>query len=494
MGPSLHSKLESVAREQPDALAVEGSRNLTYRELFQRAAVLAQEVRESDSVGILSNRRWETYVGVLACFLARVPFTPLNPKFPAERLGQIAASSGLELILIDESTRSLAVPGGAEPIRTLEIAVSTASSELHDLPAATGAEGTREDTRTAYRMFTSGSTGAPKGVPISYSSLSHYVDGITKAIEFPSQARFSQFFDLSFDLAMHDIFVALATGGTIVPASDMNLMMPHSFVAKESIDVWFSVPMLALVAARGLGAATMPDGLQLALFCGEALPIDYVKQFRPLMRPAAPIWNLYGPTEATIAFTAKQVDQTDMAFDVAPLGKPFGANAIFVLAEDGVVQVPTNGVQGELLLEGPQVFDGYMPPQHTTFVQHDGRRLYRSGDRVELADGQLHHKGRLDDQVKLRGNRIELTEIEAAFRSQLRCPSAAAILAGEGADAEIHVAYTRDKPLRDLLPLATILPDYMIPARTLRLAALPVNANGKVDRKKLREIEWPAAD
>lgn len=482
MSDWLRQQLISVSQEFPDRLAVDGGKagQLTYRELYGLASAISEAVAAHGSVGILSNRRPEAYVAVLACYLGGIPFTPLNPKFPEERLRKIIELSDVSLVLHDTTTTGLAD----------ELGAAAHAIDLYGIQSASAMVEVSEDA-IAYRMFTSGSTGEPKGVPIPVSALTHYVRAIGETLSLPDEGRYSQLFDLSFDLSIHDIFVTFANGGTLVPANEINLLMPHTYIAKQQIDVWFSVPMLAMSAARGLAGTEPAHCLKLALFCGEALPMDYVRGFRDLMEDGAPLWNLYGPTEATIAFTAKLIDPSYRTDGVATLGDAFGDNEIAILDETGTVQPVSEGATGELLLAGPQVFAGYQPPRHDPFVEG---RYYRSGDIVTYRNGELEYEGRKDNQVKIRGMRIELSEIESAFRNHLDCDSAAAIVHGELEDAEIRVAYTAPGELADTKGLEKHLPSYMIPARIWRLDELPVNANGKVDRRKLGEIEWPSPD
>jgi amino acid adenylation domain-containing protein len=485
---ALHARLLEVLRAAPERAAIDSGRQGTtsYAGLFATAAALATRFGDRPAaIGVLSNRQAEAYCAVLAAFFARVRFVPLNPGFPVERLQAIVRLAGVDLVLTDGGNVDAARALGARFVDVTPVLAGHArqrvDAEAFDAGAADG---------IAYQMFTSGSTGEPKGVPIDYAALDHYVRTLRAHIDFPAAARFSQLFDLSFDLAMHDIFVALASGGTIVPASPIDLMMPHAYVNRARIDVWFSVPMLAMVAARGLGPRTPEHRLQLALFCGEQLPMDFVERFRPLVAGDA-IYNLYGPTEATIAFTAKRLGPADHAHAVAPLGEPFGDNRVAVLDEHGAVVDLAEGVEGELLLGGPQVFAGYQPDRGIQcFVDGPQGRFYRSGDRVRVAGGDLHHLGRIDSQIKLRGHRIELGEIESAFREVFGCDAAAAVVVGEHDAAEIRVAYEGRNGIGDLAALKARLPDYMVPKRAMRVDALPVNVNGKVDRKAIGAMAW----
>ncbi len=495
----LHRELLDQARRHPDRAAIDGGKDepLSYAELFTIIGSLVAELgamKNARAIGIVSNRSAEAYCGALAAYFSGATFVPLNPGFPEERLAKIVELAGVDYLFCDSSSLGLAQKL-APPQLNLTPMIEGPPAPVADMADRIEAGLAIEPDAIAYQMFTSGSTGEPKGVPIPYSALDHYVRTLRERIAFPDGARFSQLFDLSFDLSIHDIFVTFASGGTLVPAGQMDLMMPHAFIDRKRIDIWFSVPMLAMQAARGAKAPKSDHRLTMALFCGEALPMDYVARFRPFVADGGPIYNLYGPTEATIAFTVRELEDSDTAFAIAPLGEVLGDNRIALLDDEGGVVPVAPGGEGELLLGGPQVFGGYDPDRGIQcFVEsQSGERFYRSGDRVRRDDGGLHHLGRIDGQVKLRGHRIELGEIEAAFREAFGCDAAAAIVWGERDAGEIRLAYTGSGEVADLGPLAARLPDYMVPKRIWRRDSLPVNVNGKVDRKALGEMTWPDA-
>ncbi len=425
-------------------------------------------------------------MAVLAAFFSSIRFVPLNPALPISRHEKILTSASVDLIVNDTDTKELAA------------SLSVQSIDLGDFLAPLPPEGLPEmqtipdENAIAYHMFTSGSTGDPKGVPVNYACLEHYITQVTDALGIPSGRRFSQLFDLSFDLAMHDIFLALYSGGTICPARPMDLLMPHSYLAKNKIDIWFSVPMLASQVAKGQGDKPVGHSLEMALFCGEALPSDSASAFQNFLVDGAPLYNLYGPTEATIAFTYKRFSQDDAILANVPLGAPFGSNRIAIETEGGVTTSPKEGDEGELLLAGPQVFEGYQPETGSSpFIESDSDRYYRSGDLVCIREGELVYLGRNDGQIKLRGYRIELGDIEAAFRKVFGCKVAAAVLLGEGDDRQIAIAYEAEKPFSDMESLHDALPKYMHPVRFLCLDAMPTNMNGKIDRKALKAMSWP---
>lgn len=483
--PLRHLLLRRFA-EQSDQIAVSMvSGDITYADLGSRVAALAKATRGFECVGVLSTRRSEAYCAVLAAFFSGRKFVPLNPAFPGERLKKIIRMAKIDVVVCDTTTLAQGEGLGVFAVNSSEIEIS------HDDTLAQLSSEATNGNDIAYQMFTSGSTGDPKGVPICYDNLSHYVLEVSEYLKLPVGGRYSQLFDLSFDLSIHDIFVALTRGGTIVPASEIDLMMPHMYLAQRRIDHWFSVPLLARQAATGQGRDEPQHLLTSAAFCGEALPNEYADSFCQFLKPNCKLYNLYGPTEATIAFSARSFDSDLRRFATVPIGAPFGKNRIALVTQGGkLIESPSDGDMGELLLAGPQVFKGYTPPvEGEAFVQgSEGQRYYRSGDLVHMCDGELLHVGRSDSQIKFHGYRVELGEIESAFRQNLFCNVAVAMLLGHADSARIVLAYERDTEIDDLSPLAETLPSYMIPAELVRLEQMPTNINGKIDRKALKEL------
>ena len=480
----LHAEIAENLMHDSLAVALGDDGDMSYSDLAARSAALLAPISalsEDQSVGILSTRKWEAYAAAVACFFGGRRFVPLNPELPLNRLTSIVDQGQIGLVIHDKSNAKLAAGLNRKLIDPATLSISEKSLQSCVQP---------NDDDVAYQMFTSGSTGTPKGVPVSYGSLSHYVETVRPSVDLQSSGRYSQVFDLSFDLAMHDIFVALANGGTIVPASPMDIMMPHVYIRKKRIDHWFSVPMLAMVAARGAGKMQSDHRLTTALFCGEPLPMAYARDFRQFVAEGVPIWNLYGPTEATIAFTAKAIDFSHDMASVAPLGEPFGDNLIAVESSNGQVCDVAEGVTGQLLLGGPQVFKGYSPDTGADCFTKTTPIYYRSGDMVRMMDGELHHIGRSDNQIKLRGYRIELGEIEAAVRRAFELDTVACVVVGEGESRQIAVAYSCDTDIVSKSILSDYLPSYMAPQLWMRMDTLPLNVNGKIDRKSLQTLDW----
>jgi amino acid adenylation domain-containing protein len=342
-------------------------------------------------------------------------------------------------------------------------------------------------------LFTSGTTGQPKGVPVSFGNLDSYVRSASALLGLDPADRCSQAFNLNFDLSVHDIFVTWAAGACLYPLNAADLLAPARFLRAHALTTWFSVPALAMVMqrTRTLRPGVFPS-LRQSLFCGEALPEATVEAWAQAA-PNSRLLNLYGPTEATIAITCHEWRPgTDTArYGLVPIGRPIGAQRTHLLDEVG--QLIDGPGRGELALEGDQVTRGYLNAPDLTAAAYvpvpgkPGARCYCTGDLVERdRDGLLHYVGRLDSQVKLRGHRIELQEIDRVLR------------ASAGHDLAVAVALPLDGPVQEIVGVVASadldaqgvldrcrarLPEAMLPARIVALDDLPLNDNGKIDRK-----------
>ncbi|MFJ8476073.1 amino acid adenylation domain-containing protein [Kitasatospora sp. NPDC094011] len=517
----LHAGFHSSARRLPDrpALAL-GGRTWTYAELDTIARVWAAALLKAKDrprrVGILGHRSLVTYAGFLAALYAGATVVPLNKRYPVARNQDIAERAALDVILADDGS----LPQLRQLLNALPDAPPVLLPESDGAPAGTPAGVpllTRADVEgcapldgprftdpgdAAYLLFTSGSTGRPKGVPITHRNVSHFLRVNTERYGFTADDRFTNTFDQTFDLSMFDLFMAWGSGACLVPMDAFELMTPLDFIREQGITVWFSVPSVAVLQERRglLGPGALPS-LRWSLFCGEALP-EAVARAWQAAAPGSVLENLYGPTEATIACLVHRWDEaTSPALSVngvVSIGAPYPGMTTAVLAEDGTPVA--EGDTGELCLHGPQVFAGYLnAPELTAKAFHarpaeDGgvRRWYRTGDLVRAAaDGEYGYVGRLDTQVKILGHRIETGEVEANLLRQpgvaqavvVAVPGAeegtsalAAVLSGGGLDV-----YEVDEGLN------AVLPPYMIPLSYHVLDDFPLNANGKVDRKALRE-------
>lgn len=468
-----------------------GGETLRYAELAARALSLAAHIEErahpEDPIGVASQKDVPSIVGVVAAALAGRAYVPLNPTFPEDRLKLIVGAARPKLVLATpetlEKTRSYA---GGVPALVSDGATWRAEAG----PIATGgapAGAAAGPGAAAYYMFTSGTTGTPKGVRVNTSNLLAYLRNIDAVAAVTPEDRCSHFFDLSFDLSVHDLFVTLSAGAELVIAPTQASLDIVAFAAERRLTAWFSVPSVAAFCDRlgALTAGALPS-LRLALFCGEALPTALARKFAAAA-PNSRIFNLYGPTEATIAFTQFEVTpEVDLgAHPVVPLGWPLdGQRLDFAPLDSG----------SELLLGGSQVTPGYVnnaEQQAAKFFARDGVNWYRTGD--EAAPDAVHgavFRGRIDDQVKINGYRVELLEIDGVLREAAETPEVAAVVVEKSVGAAEVFAFVVGSARTGVeirKACRAKLPNYMIPRKVHFLDDLPKNANGKIDRNALRK-------
>jgi amino acid adenylation domain-containing protein len=347
----------------------------------------------------------------------------------------------------------------------------------------------------AYILFTSGTTGVPKAVGVTHGNVRAFLDHIAATYDFQPGDRFSQMFELTFDLSVFDMFACWEAGATLCVPNASQRVSPASYIVSRELTVWFSVPSVGLFLQK-LGV--LKEGrfptLRRSLFCGEALP-DALAGAWASAAAASTVDNLYGPTELTIACTAHRWapgDRTERA--LVPIGRPFPSMTALVV--DEACREVEDGSAGELVMSGPQLTPGYLDSPEATakaYVVPPGRttRFYRTGDRVRRSpeDGSLSYLGRLDDQVKVNGHRVELGEVEAAAREILDGPTVAAVAYPETETGFSGIVLFVESAGCDgaaiIRDVSTILPHYMVPRAVVGLDALPLNDNSKIDRKAL---------
>lgn len=501
------------------ALLINGL-EITYQALRRRVAQIAAaisqfELEQYPLGAILASRDATAYSGILAILASGKGYVPLNPKFPVERNRKMLARSGARVLIINDRSLSQ-LPKLLADFETPITIIAPESDDLDafaellpqhrfvsrtDLPdpSSDALHASVDAGMTAYLLFTSGSTGEPKGVPISHSNVCSYVHATCDRYEVNEHDRVSQEFDLTFDLSVHDMFVAWHRGACLCCVPENSVMAPAKFIRDAHLTLWFSVPSVIgfLSRMRLLAPGSFPS-LRYSLFCGEPLAAAYAQQWQEAA-PNSIVENLYGPTETTIAITRFRWNNATSPGEclngIVPIGWVFKGQRAAVVGDD-LLPVP-RGAGGELCLAGSQVTQGYWnDPARTRqqFVRmpRDPNTLwYRTGDLVsEAADGCLRYLGRIDDQVKVRGYRVELQEIEGVLRRACGASQVAAVpWPVSGGNAEGIVAFVSGISRIDLdetLRLCKeILPDYMIPRKIHQLEEMPLNPNGKMDRKKL---------
>ena len=517
---TLHGGFLEAAERGPDrpALEVEGE-TLSYADLRARAQAVAATLaahRNEESVPltcVLGARTAASFEGILGTLLSGHGYVPMLPTYPASRLALMIDRSEATSLVVDGTSLKVLPDVLAAVKRPLLVLVAggeldpavVEANERHTIltradlkPADSWSAPDVCDDDIAYLLFTSGSTGEPKGVMVAHRNIVRFLDVVKERYGLGPEDRFSHVFEVTFDLSLFDLFGAWTHGACLCVPDARQRMLPAKYVVDAGLTVWFSVPSTALLMkeTRTLVEGSFPN-LRVSLFCGEALTLAVAEAWAQAA-PKSVVDNLYGPTELTLACTEYRLHEgsrEEAEGDVVPIGSAFPGMRELVVNEQLLEVEP--GETGELIMTGPQVALGYWRDAERTaasFVVPPGESeiFYRTGDRVRrpTGDGPLLFLGRMDHQVKIRGFRVELGEIEAAVRSEANVDSAVAVgwpLAATGG-AEGVVAFIDDASVdtKDLKRrLIGRLPRYMVPKQIHTIESFPLNANGKIDRKAL---------
>ena len=492
----VHSLIERQVQASPEAIAsIFGEEQLSYGELNVQSNRLAHYlitlgVKPEVRVGIAVERSIEMVVGLLAILKAGGAYVPLDPEYPKERLAYMIEDSGIELLLTQNRLRT-ALPL-TNVLQVLELGTLDLSTESeHDPQVAVHGE------NLAYVIYTSGSTGKPKGAANRHRALRNRLQWMQDAYRLDGSDTVLQKTPFSFDVSVWEFFWPLMVGARLVLARPGDHRDPARLVelitAHHVTTLHFVPSMLqAFLGHEGIEGCT---GLRRVICSGEALSVD-AQQAVFSRLPQAALYNLYGPTEAAIDVTHWTCCDDDQ--NSVPIGQPISGVQTRVL--DGGLKPVPQGVVGELYLGGAGLARGYLQRAGLTaerFIAdpqgNNGNFLYRTGDLVRWnSDGQLEYLGRIDHQIKVRGFRIELGEVEAQLLSQPEIREAVAV-ANESSSGTRLVAYicaAEGESVDSALireRLGQTLPDYMVPSVVVELATLPLNANGKVDRRALPE-------
>jgi amino acid adenylation domain-containing protein len=494
---------------QPDAPAlVVNDRALSYGELDQTArlwagAIVGRLGGPAARVGVFGSRSEVSYTAALASLYSGAAFVPLNPRFPPDRTRAMINRADLDAIFVDRlaSTQVAAIVDGLEKTPPIWLPETESAGELASAPSLDGELPLLPSDRMAYLLFTSGSSGIPKGVPILHSNVRAFINWAMDRYQFGSGDRFSQTFDQTFDLSVFDLFVAWEAGACVYAMSPIDLLAPTRFINKNKLTVWFSVPSVpAQMRKRNLlRSGTLPT-LRWSLFCGEPLPRASAEEWQAAA-PNSLVENLYGPTELTIACTVHRWDpRTSPGLcvnDMVPIGTPYPGLTAVLVDED--LRPASDGETGELCICGAQTSPGYWKdPVRSAerFVKIHAVGLpdeifYRTGDQARrLPNGEYVCLARTDYQIKVLGFRVELGEIEGVLQTGMGVAQAVALgwPVSEGSAKGI-VAFVSGAGI-DMTELQNAckasLAGYMVPSKIILVDDMPLNANGKIDRLVLK--------
>jgi amino acid adenylation domain-containing protein len=515
---TLADLVSATARLTPSNPALElPDRTVTYGALVELASswagTLQTRAPHAQRIGVLGSRSLLSYVGALAASWMGAAFVPINPRQHRERMALVARLSLLDAIICEHAYLSelqdvlaciarpvvVFVPDAAKPIDIPGAAVISLASQGSDRMVVPASPVGHE---LAYLLFTSGTTGVPKGVGVTNANVLAYIRSARARFDFLPSDRFSQMFDQSFDVSIFDLFVAWSCGACVVQIDAAQLIAPASYIEEKRLTVFSSVPsVLSLMRQRrALRAGRFPD-MRYSMFAGEALSVENAIAWAEAA-PNAVVENLYGPTEATVVCAGYRWTglPSESLGGYVPIGRPFEGCQTAIVNEHGADVIP--GELGELLVAGVQTVPGYWQDAELTARKFVGRPnangevvvFYRTGDLVRLLpSGDIAYAGRTDDQLKIMGRRIEPGEIEAAARAVDGVMDAVAVgwPLQDGKPVAITLFITTDAGDEEAVAttvsseLASTLDAVFVPRRVVVEHTLPLNANGKVDRRAL---------
>lgn len=496
----VHERIELHAQRRPDATAVQfAGQHLSYRQLNTQANQMAHRLRELGVgadvlVGIAAERSIEMVIGLLAVLKAGGAYVPLEPTYPQERLVGMIEDSGISLLLTESRLmHRFSALSSVHCCAIDSMAEYAACSETNPAPLA-------HSENLAYVIFTSGSTGRAKGVAVSHSALGNYVAAIEQRLPIETADNMAMVSTFAADLGHTVLFGSLCTGKTLhlIPAElAADAAGFADYMQRHAIDVLKIVPSHLIALLSVDDAAVVPS--KCLVLGGEACSPELIERLRRLA-PACRLVNHYGPTETTVGALACLLDDRVSGEHRVPLGAPLANVGAYVC--DASVQPVAAGCSGELYLAGAGLARGYCQRPGLTaerFVPNPfdacGGRAYRTGDRVHRrVDDAIDYIGRFDNQIKIRGYRVELGEIEACLRAHAWV-NECAVLALEGPAGKQLIAYVvaaagvneNERTVCEalLLYLQQRVPAYQVPSCVVLLAAMPLTPNGKLDRQAL---------
>jgi len=476
--------------------------------------IIENSEKEIKMAAVLGQKSFVTYAAVLGILKASKAYVPLNPRFPVARTLKMIQLSGVDTIIVSHESLDYlkeVLLALQKPLKIIIPDIENADELILSFPECkflykSNIEksnnpiiiSTPED--IAYLLFTSGSTGEPKAVAVSNSNVIAYLDFISENYNLTEDDRFSQIFDLTFDLSVHDMFVCWQSGGClIIPEKDSSFFMPK-YIKNNDISVWFSVPSLAVMMSKmRLLKADSFTKLKYSFFCGEPFLLETALNWQKAASKSKVI-NLYGPSETTIAISSCELNKENNPekSGVFSIGKVFSNQEYCILNNNADVLL-SNKI-GELCFSGSQVINGYFNDTENTSksfieIHEKGKKLwYKTGDLIIEENGNLFYMGRSDSEVKIKGFRVNLQEIEHVVMKISDSEFVACVSYSKSNDGVnklfSFVCPTKDKIIRETEIISFCkekLPWYMIPEMVFIIDEMPLNENGKIDKRELIE-------
>ena len=475
---------------------------ISYEELNKRANqlsafLISNDIKQGDSVGVMTGRNFDMMISMLAILKAGAAYVPIDPQYPVSRQDYIAENSELKFILFDQAYDSLTGKLPEDRVAVL------ANLDLSEFDISNPNVSVAPDS-LAYTIYTSGSTGKPKGVMISHQSAVNLIQWINKEFNVSEKDKMLFLTSMCFDLSVYDIFGIMAAGGTVIIAENEDMIDPSrivSLIDQNQITFWDTVPSTMNFLTNYLDSSQQEfknSSLRLVFMSGDWIPVSLPDRLRKYFTKTQVI-SLGGATEGTVWSNYFPVNAVDPSWKSIPYGKPIGNNKFYILDEH---QNPVaENCPGDLYIGGIGVSLGYKnePEKNKNsffadpFVKDDSSaRMYKTGDLGRLLPGgNMEFLGRIDQQVKIRGFRVELGEIENCLLTHDSVQDAAVIITdGENGNKILVAFYVGDEQLNVAGAkehLIKYLPDYMIPDFFIAVDSIPLNVNGKVDKKFLAE-------